>query len=102
MTPLVSLLVAMATPIIVGSLMSVVVRRIFRRRIERRPQQNSAACVNRCRCGYDLTGVAIPRCPECGRAIGFDKTFEELGLTETEVFQLVKNRRLRERDASAP
>jgi len=36
------------------------------------------------RCGYNLTGQSVPRCPECGCAIGFDKTFEELGLTDEE------------------
>lgn len=25
------------------------------------------------RCGYDLTGLAVPRCPECGRPVGVGK-----------------------------
>lgn len=39
----------------------------------------------RCGCGYDLRGLILPRCPECGRAVGFDKSFEELGLTPGEL-----------------
>lgn len=39
----------------------------------------------RCTCGYLLVGLTVPRCPECGRMIGFDKTPEELGLTEQEL-----------------
>jgi|SRR6266516_4617084 len=39
----------------------------------------------RCMCGYELVGLEVPRCPECGRAIGFDKTFEELGITPEEI-----------------
>jgi hypothetical protein len=45
--------------------------------------------VRRCKCGYALTGLSIPRCPECGRAIGFDRTFEDLGISEEEVRQNV-------------
>ena len=47
----------------------------------------------RCRqCGYNLTGLEIPRCPECGSAVGFDRTFEELGVSEDEVRRHVENR----------
>ena len=38
-----------------------------------------------CRCGYLLVGLTVPRCPECGRAVGFDKTFEELGIGRDEL-----------------
>src|SRR5204862_6222828 len=41
--------------------------------------------MRRCACGYILDGLQVPRCPECGRAIGFDKTFEQLGIDEGEV-----------------
>ena len=62
---------------------------VFRRKCPRcqglglqgRPEQPPPKCH---RCGYNLTGLSAPRCPECGCAIGFDKTFEELGLTEEE------------------
>ena len=39
----------------------------------------------RCVCGYALVGLELPRCPECGRAIGFDKTFEEMGINPAEI-----------------
>lgn len=35
----------------------------------------------RCECGYLQAGLPIPRCPECGRVVGFDATAQELGLT---------------------
>ena len=37
------------------------------------------------RCGYDLRGLEIPRCPECGALRGFRVPLEQLGLTEEEV-----------------
>jgi hypothetical protein len=52
-----------------------------------RPSKNRAIEA-RCRCGYILKGLQSPRCPECGRAIGFDKTFEELGLSADEMRSL--------------
>ena len=39
----------------------------------------------RCTCGYILVGLEVPRCPECGRLIGLDKTPEELGISEEEM-----------------
>jgi hypothetical protein len=39
----------------------------------------------KCVCGYILQGMSLPRCPECGRAVGFDKTFEELGVRPEEL-----------------
>ena len=36
-------------------------------------------------CGYNVTTVSLPRCPECGHAFGFDKTFEELGVGKDEL-----------------
>jgi len=37
------------------------------------------------RCGYDLRGLELPRCPECGTLRGFRAPLGELGLSETEV-----------------
>jgi hypothetical protein len=45
------------------------------------PEDRAARCV----CGYSLQGLTLPRCPECGRAVGFDKTFEELGIARDEL-----------------
>lgn len=38
------------------------------------------------KCGYDLRGTDIPRCPECGCLRGFDKTPEELGIEKRELW----------------
>lgn len=37
------------------------------------------------KCGYDLRGLTLPRCPECGSLWGFKKTAEELGIRESEM-----------------
>lgn len=37
------------------------------------------------KCGYDLRGLTIPRCPECGTLRGFDVPLDQLGLTEKEI-----------------
>ena len=51
-----------------------------------RRRAKRANAVRKCtKCGYILKGLALPRCPECGRAIGFTKTFEELGVTKEEL-----------------
>ena len=47
----------------------------------------------RCRCGYILKGLSLPRCPECGRALGFDKTFEELGISPQELRDAAEKKR---------
>jgi hypothetical protein len=40
-----------------------------------------------CPCGYILENLSMPRCPECGRVIGFNATAEELGLTDEELLR---------------
>jgi flagellar biosynthesis/type III secretory pathway M-ring protein FliF/YscJ len=59
-----------------------VVRRVLRR-LERRATERRA--IERCTCGYPLAGLALARCPECGRVIGFNATAEELGLSDEEL-----------------
>ena len=58
------------------------VRGLRRRRQEKRRDELLAL---KCKCGYLLAGLELPRCPECGRMIGFDKTVEELGLSVAEM-----------------
>ena len=91
--PLVLILVS--APIVFGVIL-VTVRMVLRFAARRRRTREPRAEVRRCVCGYRLAGIAMPRCPECGRAIGFDKTFEELGLTDDEL------RRIRERAERHP
>ena len=51
-------------------------------RWQRHERDHRVRCL---KCGYDLRGLTLPRCPECGCAIGFDKTFAELGIPEDEI-----------------
>jgi hypothetical protein len=37
------------------------------------------------RCGYDMRGLPVPRCPECGCLYGFTEPMENLGITEEEL-----------------
>jgi len=37
------------------------------------------------RCGYNLAGLTIPRCPECGSLRGFEKSMHELGFHDDEI-----------------
>lgn len=53
-----------------------------RRQAARTPAESTLACV---RCGYDLRGQSLPRCPECGTLRGFAVPMEGLGLTEAEL-----------------
>ena len=54
-----------------------------------------------CPCGYDLTKIDLPRCPECGRVVGFEADPETLGLTPEEQARLAEVRRRRATDAAA-
>ena len=61
----------------------VVPGRLFRRWWRKMDAPSAAA--GHCRCGYPLAGLALPRCPECGRVVGFDATPEELGLSSEQL-----------------
>ena len=54
------------------------------------------------RCGYIVTKLSAPRCPECGAAVGFDKTFSELGVDEVEVIRHTDRRRRDSAQGEAP
>lgn len=56
----------------------------------------------RCVCGYLLVGLEIPRCPECGRMIGFNKSPEELGVSEEEMRAEAERRRITRGSANIP
>ena len=60
---------------IIGSLAS--------RRLGGRPNSQDPLKIPCSKCGYDLRGTPVPRCPECGCLRGFDKTAEELGIEST-------------------
>ena len=59
-------------------------------------RRRGAVDPNRCKCGYTLEHLSLPRCPECGRVIHFDATPEQLGLTDQELqrAQAVRLRRM--------
>ena len=84
------------------AVVSMVGRRLWRRKLKdilREPDNEPMHCGQ---CGYDVRGLDIPRCPECGCAFGFDRTFEELGLDEEEVRQRVRKRRQELSDNAQP
>ncbi len=56
----------------------------------------------RCGCGYLLARLEVPRCPECGRMIGFDKSPEELGVSEEEMRAAAEQRRATRGSADIP
>ena len=56
------------------------------------------------RCGYDLRGLELPRCPECGTLWGFRVPLDKLGLSEDELRDSFERRRREraDRDAVSP
>ena len=50
----------------------------------------------RCKCGYPIERLDLPRCPECGRVFGFDATPDELGLSHDEMIRIQAARRRRQ------
>ncbi|MEX0887486.1 MAG: hypothetical protein WD009_13710 [Phycisphaeraceae bacterium] len=81
-------------------MLSLLVRLIWRLRRNLRSGRRADEPALACRCGYNLAGLDMPRCPECGRVIGFDKTFQELGVDEREVMRhMAERRQQKQRDA---
>ena len=56
----------------------VVAVRLFRSKAAKaRRSANELTCS---RCGYDLSRIRVPRCPECGALAGFGRSAEELNI----------------------
>jgi hypothetical protein len=71
--------------------------RRFRRHVAKTIEQTKG---HKCICGYDMSGLDVARCPECGRVIGFDATPEQLGLTMEQLRRAQAKRLARERATS--
>ena len=93
-------IMALIAALVVQALVILAVR-LIRLRRQTRHERATATLPPTCPCGYELTGLSIPRCPECGRAVGFDKSVEELGLTKAEIARLAEVRRQREQTRQA-
>ena len=76
---LLRMILLLANVVLPGVIILIAIGRHLHRRWVKR---HSAEQWRRCKCGYLLVGLEIPRCPECGRMIGFDKTPQELGVSE--------------------
>ena len=87
---------------VVGLIAWVVFVIIRVRRAARRARADQKIRAYRCVCGYSFAGLDVPRCPECGRAAGFNKTFDELGVSEQEVIEHVRKRSEELRDKPLP
>ncbi len=65
-----------------------------RNRSSFRKEEDLPICLH---CGYDLRGLSIPRCPECGTLKGFKVPFKDMGIGEKEI-SLKEKPRSQERD----
>ncbi|MCH8805361.1 MAG: hypothetical protein IH986_04665 [Planctomycetes bacterium] len=75
-------------------------RRSRRQRYAEQKQRDEIE--RRCaRCGYDLRGLELPRCPECGTLWGFRVPLDELGLSEDELRDSYERRRQERADRGA-
>jgi hypothetical protein len=94
-TLLIKMLVLLFVTVVVGFFL----RRMLKGWEKRAAEQPVIA---RCSCGYPLEGLALARCPECGRVIGFNATAEELGLDEQQLKRVIetRNRRAAEDNSS--
>lgn len=85
-------LIALLLAIPAVMLVTMVIRVVARRDRPLAESRGSGDEKRRClRCGYDLYALAVPRCPECGVMVGFEKTMAEIGLTEDEI-RSIENR----------
>ncbi len=56
--------------------------RLLRSKPKAVPSESPVSCKH---CGYNMQGLTLPRCPECGCLPGFDVPLEALGLTEEDL-----------------
>jgi len=77
---LVSVLIWVLGTIVLGTMGCIAIGVFLRSRANRK--RCARETTRRCRCGYELAGLDVARCPECGRVSGFDVTPEALGLTD--------------------
>ncbi len=77
----------------------VALRLVRRWLLRTQKQSEQPLCAN---CGYDLTGLDLPRCPECGALRGFCVPLDQLGLTEAEIRAGFEQQRRRRAVASEP
>ena len=88
----------MASVLVLGVGVLITIGWFFRRKTKRCVDRDGRRCV----CGYLLVGLEIPRCPECGRMIGFDKSPEELGVSEEEMRAEAERRKTTRGSANIP
>ena len=81
-----------------GAAIGILYLRKMRRALREKPAE-AIACG---KCGYQMDGLSMPRCPECGTLRGFDVPLDQLGLTEGELREGFEDtaRRRAERDES--
>lgn len=66
------------------------------------PKRPFSADGRHCTCGYLLVGLEVPRCPECGRMIGFNKPPAELGVSEQEMRAAAERRKATRGSSTIP
>src|SRR4051812_3675033 len=74
-----------------GAIVCLILARYWYRRF--RAKNRPLARHQHCPCGYSLLNLEIPRCPECGRMIGFNKTPKELGISEEDMRAFAEKRK---------
>jgi hypothetical protein len=94
---------AVIAPLSISAIILALVALFFLRRSVRREIRGQTESTQICRCGYTLANLTVPRCPECGRVVGFDATAEQLGLSreELERAQSVHDQRERQREQTS-